>query len=75
MVKTTVVDPIWRKEDFADYFKVTPTTIDNWKRDQERNPKVPEYDVVLSARVKGWHLSTLIQAGWPIKLKELADTV
>ena len=59
---------------FASYFGVS-TTIDNWKRDKEKTPQVPEYDVVISGRIKGWYLSTLINAGWPIKLKELADAV
>ena len=70
-----MVDPVWRKEDFASYFGVTATTIDNWKKDEKMNPKVPEFDVVISGRVKGWYLSTLIKAGWPIKMKELTNAI
>ena len=75
MSRLNMVDPVWRKEDLANYFGVTVTTVDNWKRDQSKTPRLPDYDVNISGRVKGWHLSTLINSGWPIKIRESADVI
>lgn len=61
-------EPVWYREDVATYFKRSMSTITTWKNDGT----LPEYDVTINNKVCGWHESTLIAHGLPIKRRELA---
>lgn len=71
MSRLEIYDPVWYREDIANYFKKSLNTITNWKKEGV----LPEYDVVISGKVCGWYESTLIKHGLPIKRRELADAV
>lgn len=64
-------DPIWYREDVATYFKISMSTVTNWKADDT----LPEYDVAINNKVCGWHESTLFAYGLPIKRAALVYAI